>query len=188
MTTAVQLASSPALLTADEFARRHGGDCVELIDGVVQELPVPHQRHGFVNFRAAFLIGEFVVAKDLGRITTNDSFVQTRSAPDRVRGADVCFFSWERLPRGKMPDGLLPVSPDLIIEVRSPSQGWDSMLAKVAEYLAVSVRAVVVLDMNVHSAAVYRKDELQQVFDNGDNLTLPDILPGFSVPVRKFFD
>ena len=105
-----------------------------------------------------------------------------------MRGADICYFSYERLPRGEMPDGLLSVSPDLIIEVRSPSQGWDEMLTKVAEYLSVDVRAVIVLDMNVRSAAIYRKDEFQQVFDNGDDLTLPDILPGFSVPVRKFFE
>jgi Uma2 family endonuclease len=188
MSTAVQSTSAQALLTADEFARRHGGDDVELIDGVVQELPVAHQRHGYVNFRAAFLLGEFVVANDLGRITTNDSFVKTRSSPDRVRGADICYFSYERLPRGEMPDGLLPVSPDLVVEVRSPSQGWDEMLAKVSEYLAVDVRVVIVLDMDVRSAAVYRKDEFQQVFDNGDNLTIPDVLPGFNVPVRKFFE
>jgi Uma2 family endonuclease len=188
MTTAVQPTSSRTYLTADEFAQRYGGDYVELIDGVVRELPVAHQRHGYVNFRAAFLLGEYVQAKDLGRITTNDSFVKTQSDPDRVRGADICYFSYERLPRGAMPEGLLSVSPDLIIEVRSASQGWDEMLTKVAEYLSVDVRAVVVLDMKVRSAAIYRKDEFQQVFDNGDDLTIPDVLPGFSVPVRKFFE
>jgi len=32
----------------------------------------------------------------------------------------------------------------------------------------------------------YRPDDIQQIFDNGDELTLPDILPGFAVPVKKF--
>jgi Uma2 family endonuclease len=80
------------------------------------------------------------------------------------------------------------VSPDLVIEVRSPSQGWDELLTKTAEYLAANVRVVIVLDPSVYSAAVYRREELPQVLDNGDDLTVPDVLPDFRVPVRKFFD
>jgi Uma2 family endonuclease len=173
-------------LTADEFALRFADQYVELVDGVVQELPVPHQQHGGVCFKAAFLLGEHVITRDLGHITTNDSFVKTLD--DRVRGADVCYFSYECLPKGPIPKGLLEVSPELIIEVRSPSQGWNSVYTKVGEYLAVGVRVVVVLDMDTLSATVYRNNEFQQVFDNGDELTIPDVLPGFSVLVRKFFE
>lgn len=188
MTTATQPAPPPTLLTADEFARRYGGEYVELIDGVVQELPVPHQTHGAVCFKAAFALGSHVVAGDLGHITTNDSFVQTQSHPDRVRGADVCFFSYERLPKGPMPKGLFPTVPDLVVEVRSPSDGWNDVFLKVGEYLTAGVRAVVVLDMTTVTASVYRKDEFQQIFDNGDDLMIPDILPGFKAPVRRFFE
>jgi Uma2 family endonuclease len=83
---------------------------------------------------------------------------------------------------------LLPISPDLVIEVRSPSEGWNDVFIKVGEYLSADVRAVVVLDMTTLSASVYRKDEFQQIFDNGDTLTIPDVLPGFSVPVRSLFE
>lgn len=188
MTTATLPTARPALLTADEFAQRYGGQSVELVDGVVKELPVPFQEHGEVCFKAAFAIGAHVVANDLGRLTTNDSFVVTRADPDRVRGADVCFFSYERLPKGPMPKGLLRVSPELVIEVRSPSDGWDDVFTKVGEYLAAGVRVVVVLDMTTRSASVYRKDEFQQIFDNGDSLTIPDVLPGFTTPVARFFE
>jgi Uma2 family endonuclease len=104
--TATIPAPLQAQITAEQFARDYGGRYVELLDGVVQELPMPHQRHGHVSFRAAFLLGQFIVGNDLGRITTNDSFVQTK--PDRVRGADVCYFGYERLPRGPMPQGCSP--------------------------------------------------------------------------------
>jgi len=56
---------------------------------------------------------------------------QTHSNPDTVRGADVNFYSYERLPKGKVPEGFLPVVPDLIVEVRSPSERWVEMYAKV---------------------------------------------------------
>lgn len=188
MTTATPPASQPTLLTADEFARRYGGQYVELVDGVVKELPVPFQEHGTVCFKAAFALGTHVVANDLGYLTTNDSFVVTRSNPDRVRGADVCFFSYDRLPKGPMPEGLFDIAPDLIVEVRSPSDGWNDIFIKVGEYLSAGVRAVVVLDMTTATASIYRKDEFQQIFDNGDDRVIPDVLPGFSAPVRKFFE
>jgi Uma2 family endonuclease len=188
MSTATPPAPSPTLLTADEFARCYGGKYVELVDGVVKELPVPFQEHGKVCNWAAFFVTQHVVSKDLGHVTTNDSFVKTGSDPDRVRGADVCFFGYERLPKGPMPSGLLKVPPDLVVEVRSPSDGWNDVFIKVGEYLGAGVRAVVVLDTTTMSASVYRKDEFQQIFDNGDDLIIPDVLPGFSTPVRKFFE
>ena len=33
-----------------------------------------------------------------------------------------------------MPDGLLPVAPDLVVEVRSPSDGWSEIFTKVARF------------------------------------------------------
>jgi Uma2 family endonuclease len=61
------------------------------------------------------------------------------------------------------------------------------MFAKVVEYIQSGVLVVVVLDPSTTTASVYRKDELQQIFHNSDPLTLPDVLPGFSVPVERLF-
>jgi Uma2 family endonuclease len=187
MTSGLQ-SPTKALMTAEEFAQKHGGDYVELIDGEVKELPVPFNKHGKICNWASFYITQFALAHDLGHVTSNDSFVKTKIQPDRVRGADVCYFSYERLPKGPMPEGLLAVSPDLVVEVCSPSDDRDEVQQKAFEYLSAQVRAVVVLDPKLNIATVYRKDEIQQVFDNGDELVLPDVLPGFSVPVRKFFE
>jgi Uma2 family endonuclease len=57
----------------------------------------------------------------------------------------------------------------------------------VSEYLGSGVRVAVVVDPASASTSVYRADELQQIFHNGDELTLPDVLPGFSAPVKSLF-
>ncbi len=119
---------------------------------------------------------------------SNDSWIKTGSNPDTVRGADVCFFSYERQSKGELPEGLLPVAPDLVVEVRSPSDRWNLIFTKVGEYLTAGARVVVVLDASTTSASVYRVDELQQIFHNGDTLMLPDVLPGFSVVVSRLFE
>ena len=48
---------------------------------------------------------------------------------------------------------------------------------------------VLVLDPAIEAVTIYRETEdIPQRFSNGDELTLPDLLPGFTVPVRKFFE
>jgi Uma2 family endonuclease len=176
------------LLTAEEFAQRYGGQRVELVKGVVKELPIPFPKHGKICGTIAYFLNDFAFKHDCAHVMTNDSFVKTRSKPDTVRGADVSYYSYERLPRGEVPDGLLPVSPDLVIEVRPPSDGWSEIFTKVGEYLGAGVRAVIVLDAVSQTASVYRPEELQQIFHNGDELVVPEVLPSFAVGVRRLFE
>ena len=87
-----------------------------------------------------------------------------------------------------LPEGLLPVAPDLVVEVRSPSDRWTAVLLKVSEYLRAGVRVVVVLDPATASDSVYRDDQLLQIYHNSDVLTLPEVLAGFSVVVSRLFE
>lgn len=175
----------PTLLTAEEFVEIYSSEHVELVKGVVKELPMPMPKHGKMCFQVARLMGNFIVERDLGHVMTNDSFIRTRRGPDSVRGADVCYFSYERLPKDSSLDGLLPVAPDLVVEVRSPSETWTEVFTKVGEYLAAGVRAVVVIDDVSATASVYRNDAIQEMFQRHQELTLPDVLPGFSILVEK---
>jgi Uma2 family endonuclease len=179
-------------MTGDEFARQFAGRQAELIDGIPVELPMPQQQHGKVCYRIAMAIGMVVDANDLGHVTTNDSFVRvpTKDDSERVRGADVCYFSYDRLPKGEMPPGLLQVAPNLIVEVRSPSDAWSVIFTKVGEYLGAGVTAVLVLDPETRSASIFRNDvrNPQQRLTGEDELTFLDILPGFAVPVKRLFE
>ena len=47
---------------------------------------------------------------------------------------------------------------------------------------------MLVLDPDTESVAVYRENEFPIRMHNGDELTLSDVLPGFSVLVKKFFE
>lgn len=92
-----------------------------------------------------------------------------------------------RLP-GKMPPGLFDTLPDLVVEVRSPSDSWQQLLNKSSEYLAAGVAVVLVLDPDKNAATIFRGEELPQTFHNGDMITIPDVLPGFSVALAKLFE
>jgi Uma2 family endonuclease len=186
--THMSTATAPALMTAEEFVRKHAGDYVELIDGIVEPIPMPKPLHGHVCFNTALLVGGYIRQHDLGLVCTNDTFVLIRRNPDRVRGADVVYWSKAKLPDGQVPEGIIEAPPDLCAEVVSPSNDWSEIFGKVGDYLKAGATAVLVLDPDSRTGSVYRRNELQQIFDNGDDLILPDVLPGFAVPVRKFFE
>lgn len=178
------------VMTLDEFIERHGGDRVEFINGRVVELPMPTRTHGMIVNTTAFYLTQHVIANGLGRVAVNDSFVRvpTPDDPTRVRGADICYFSYTRLPRGVSLDARMDVSPELVVEVKSPTDLWTQVFAKVEEYLSNGVLAVILLDDDSRSASVCRPGPTQQDFQAVDTLTLPDILPGFAVPVARLFD
>lgn len=189
--TATPSAPLPAtpLMTAEEFLKLHGHECnVELVKGRVVRYPMPGGKHGTVCLNAAILIGGFVKRTGLGRAMSNDTFVRTGSGPDTFRGADVCFLSYARLPKEQeTPDGPIP-APDLVVEVRSPTDRMKQLSEKAYEYIDAGVAVVVVLLPETKTAAVFRNDELPVRLDGTAELTLPDVLPGFAVPVGAFFE
>jgi Uma2 family endonuclease len=176
----------PAELTFGEFVRWYGGDYVEVIDGRVVPLTPGGIKHGVVCANAAFHIGGFIRERSLGTVCSNDTFVLIRKNPLRVRAADIAYWSRERLPRDAPDDSETP--PNLVIEVRETADRLNAVVAKAAEYVEAGVTAVVVLDPVSESAAVFRDEVFPAVLDTGDELTLPDVLPGFSMPVRRFFE
>ena len=176
------------LLTAEEFVKRYPKHYVELVKGVVKEVPMAGVEHGVINSNIGYFLADYVRKNDLGRVVSNDTYFITRRNPDVVRGMDIGYISYARLPKGPVPRGALDVAPELIVEVRSPSDAWTDVFAKVEEYLAAGVGVVVVLDPEKRSASACRRNADQQDFFVGDTLTVPDVLPGFAVPVAVLFE
>jgi Uma2 family endonuclease len=180
-------------MTAEEFGLKHSGDHVEYINGEVKEIPMAGSKHGKVCNWIAFHLTGHVLANGLGHVFSNDTFVKvpTKHDPERVYGADVCYVSYTRLAKGAtIPAGVIPVCPDLVVEVRSPYDTWAEIFRKVGDYLDAGVPVVLVLDPERTTASTYRSDinNPQEIFRAADALTLPDVLPGFSVPVARFFE
>jgi Uma2 family endonuclease len=179
--------SQPPKLTVEEFDKLHGNESnVELVRGQVVRYPMAGARHGLVNIKAAVALYSFVEANKLGRVMSHDTFI--RISPETVRGADLCFMSYARLPATEqVPEGVLEVSPELVVEVRSPSDLWTEILAKAEEYVQAGVAIVVILDPKTETASVIRPGTKQETFEKSQTLTIPDVLPGFAVPVSQFF-
>src|SRR5947209_7434323 len=95
------------LLTAEEFARLPNppdGSRQELVRGVVITMPPPGFRHGKVQIRVGTKLQTFLGANPIGRAVV-ESGARTEIGPDTVRGPDVSFWSFQRLPADQNPEG-----------------------------------------------------------------------------------
>ena len=152
-------------------------------------MPLPDRLHGWVCGRAMGVLDDFVVERDLGHVIGGNSGVITERDPDTVRGADVAYYSYARLPKGPLQPGYGPEVPELVFEVRSAGDAWRKILAKVVEYLAAGVLVVVILDPATRKAYVFSPEQDDPVvLGPEEELTFPGLLEGFRVPVHRFFD
>jgi Uma2 family endonuclease len=184
------MAIGASLLTAEEYMALPDAfdGPTELVKGVLVTMPPPRPRHGQLCARVSFLIQQYLHEHDIGQVLTNDAGTVTERSPDTVRGPDVSYYSYERVPKGPLSDGLLAVSPEIALEVRSPSDRWSELHIKVGEYLRAGVLVVCILDDDAKSVHMYFADREPQILKVDDDFSLPEILGDFRVPVQRFFD
>ena len=174
----LQIASQP------EYADRR----VELVEGEIVTMPFNNALHGWIVIFLGGKLSNFVAEHRLGLVTGADAgFVLERRPGDRdtVRGLDIAFISHEKAP-DPLTATLLEVTPDLVIEVISPSNTADDIRLKVHQLLQAGCEQVWVVypslrEVDVHSAAGIHS------FREGDSLSAPASLPGFEIAVSDIF-
>jgi Uma2 family endonuclease len=177
-------------LTAEQYAELPDlGYPTELVKGQIKIMNRPYPQHGQICATITILLGQFVRSRKLGRVIGNDSGIVTERQPDSVRGPDVAYYSYGRVPPGRLPrKGYLDIAPDLTVEVKSAFDRWKDIDEKVSEYFKAGVLLVLVVDPDTDSAQVRYPDKPPRVYQRDDELELPEVLPGFCVIVREFFD
>ncbi len=97
------MATVEALMTAKEFGERPDpGHPEELVGGKIVGNQIHDRSHVYVCSTVGWILGSFVEEHQLGRLIGNGSGIITERNPDTVRGADVAFYSYARLPRGPL--------------------------------------------------------------------------------------
>ncbi len=181
--------STKTVMSAEEFATicEQLGAC-ELVRGEVERLSPGGFGHSYITTNAAVLLGNWARKTRSGRVLSNEAGLIVETDPDTVRGADVAFLSYQRLPRGRQIEGFTDVAPELVVEVRGRDENWGRMLEKVGDYFRMGVDRVWLLDAGTRRLHVYRQNAEPLVPEEGDTVTDEEILPGFSCKVSEFFE
>ena len=78
--------------------------------------------------------------------------------------------------------------PVLAVEILSPSDKQDEVIAKVREYLDVGVALVWIVEPVFQTVTVYRPNERPKMFSGSDVLSGHDQMPGFQTTVNQIFE
>ena len=177
-----------ALLSAEDFEKVAGvlGPC-ELVRGEIVPMSPGGLEHSEITGRAVVLLGTYNKIHGLGRILAGEAGVIVARRPDTVRGADVAFVSYARLPKGETYRGFLRVAPELVIEVLSLDVSWEEMEAKVSDYHAFGVDLVWVLDPQTLTLRTYERGKSPQILRDTETASADPYVPGFASHVRAFF-
>jgi Uma2 family endonuclease len=149
-------------------------------------------RDEYLSFWIGVLIHNFAAEHQLGAVFGSQGPVRLKLG--LVRLPDVTFVRWDSVEDTdeiEDPDGaFLEVTPDLAVEVISPSNTRKEMDIKLAEYAKAGVRLVWYVDPDRKEVTVYPKgkERGKKVVGLGGTLDGGDVLPGFSLPVAKIFE
>lgn len=173
-------------LTAEEFAALPGSRRQELVRGEVVEVMPPGGKHGRVALRVGKFLDNWAEQGPGGEVGVESGF-RVEHEPDTVRGPDVYYVRPERVPEGGAPEGFWNIAPDLAIEIVSPGDTAEEVREKVREYLAAGTAAVWVVYPRTQEVIVHTPDGLARAYGPEATLESPNLLPGFSVPVKDLF-
>lgn len=175
-------------LTAREYLKIcHDIGPSELERGEVIRLTAAGMGHSGPVANIAIILGMWARTTGLGRVHTGETGLITRSSPDTVRGIDVAYYSYDRLPKSKTPTGFSRTPPNLAVEVVGKGQGWRKMVEKAAEYLAMGVDRVWIVDPEKRRVCVLRSDIEPQSYGTRQTISDAEVLPGFRCKVAEFF-
>lgn len=107
--------------------------------------------------------------------------------PRKVRKPDVSFIRRGRLPEERVPNGHVPIAPDLAVEVVSPNDPVYEIDTKVQEYLNADVPWVWVVNPETRTVHIYSAAGTVEMLGEQDELTLPELIASFCCKVGELF-
>ncbi|MEQ1824838.1 MAG: Uma2 family endonuclease [Pirellula sp.] len=112
----------------------------------------------------------------------------TRLFGDTVRGPDVAFVAWARLPGGRIPKDPVPdLVPNFVVEVLSKGNTYAEMSRKRREYFHAGVELLWMVDHRARTVTVFRSPQDATVFTEGQMLDGGSVLPGWQVDIADLF-
>lgn len=176
----------PGQATFEDLLRMQAADgrLYEWVDRTLVEKAMGWQESMLAGI-LLYWLNQFLETNNLGLATGADGF--SRLFPDTVRGPDVAFVNWSRLPQGVPAEPIPDLVPNFVIEILSSGNTRGEMARKRREYFHAGVQLVWIVDPRARTVAVYRSADNAMIADNSNNLDAGEILPGFKVNLSELF-
>jgi Uma2 family endonuclease len=187
------MARASSLMTTEELlAIPEDGTDRWLIAGELKERPMT-KRNRF-HSRAMARVSKFLdnwldqQPEPRGEILGGEAGVILGHDPDTTVGIDVTYVSAEVMVRQTEDSTLIDGVPTLVVEILSPSDTIEDINEKIDAYLAAQVPIIWIIDPYRRTVTVHRPDSEPKLFNIRDELSAEPHLPGFRIPVARFFE
>lgn len=183
----VRFVPAPGTATMEDVIRlsESEGRLFELVDGTLVEKAMGWQESLLAGVIMQWL-NNYLDQHRIGVATGPDGM--TRLFSDTVRGPDVAFVAWTRLPDGRIPTAPIPdLVPNFVIEVLSVSNTYSEMSRKRREYFHAGVELLWMVDHRSRTVTVFRSPQEAFVVTEGQTLDGGKVLPGWQVDVAELF-
>ena len=104
-------------------------------------------------------------------------------SPDLAR---ITLEKWEALSPEER-QGFLPLCPDFVVELLSPSDSWKQGMLKMEEYRENGCRLGWLIDPRKKRVAIYRSHQAVEILENPSTLSGEDVLEGFTLNLGEIF-
>ena len=166
----------------------------EIIDGEMMPSPAPTLAHQIVGANVFSPLSQYVKTKGLGVVLFAPVDIILQRDPLRTRQPDVLFIHRDNLPGTSLDDleelQLLEITPDLVVEVLSPSDTKKVLVGKLADYQRIGVKECWLVSREAHSVEVLRlsaeKSERAGLYGLGETVC-SEALIDFRLTVEAIF-
>ncbi|MCT7983882.1 Uma2 family endonuclease [Laspinema sp. A4] len=174
--------------TDEEFiALSRDGNQYELVNGKVIDMGNSGMEHGYIACILVAALITVVKPNKLGAICDSSTAFTLKNG--NKRAPDISFVSKNRLQGlTRPPRGFFQGSPDLAVEILSPSNTVEEIHSKIVEYFENETQLVWVIHPDEKFVLVYHTPEPDGFLRSGDRLDGEDIIPGFSLAVSELFE
>lgn len=106
-----------------------------------------------------------------------------------VRSPDASWISHARLKTltAEQRRKFMPLCPEFVIELRSPSDRLADVQAKMQEYVNNGVRLGLLLDPDVKRVYLYQPNQPVEILDQCETISCDSVLPGFELIVKEIW-
>lgn len=156
---------------------------MELVDGKIIVMGPSDIVSSEIGAELISLLRNWVKPRRLGRVfDSSGGFILPDS---NLRAPDVSFVSAGRLKRSKRY--FAEMVPDLTVEIKSQSDRIKPLLEKIQLFLKLGARVGILIDPDQYTVTIYRSTSEPIVLSDGDILTIPELFPGWEVPISELW-